>query len=428
MLPPCSYSESTSTPHVIQLSRTYPTTAHAREFLLSLRTIGLLMLLATLSAAIGIAAAWLLQSDAMSTPDVTSQTQPARDIATASPAQTLSQQVQSTEPAPQASAPAATEQPSPASQVGQPAPAAAATEPQSAPLIQQQEQPQSRDEEAPTSASTIELLPDTLRQGEVLSIFVRHDTATAVVATAQGHSWNLTQQQPNTWWSILAIPRDSEVGPSPVSVDFYGPNGWLESSVAVVQLLANDAPHEDIILDSDGETPDPVAVERDHAVRFLEHVAVSGPPRWREAWRLPVIGEPSGAFGARRSYDGQPSDQWHHGHDIAAQHGDPITAPAPARVVWTGDLVLHGMGVILDHGAGVYSGYWHMSQIGVRVGFDVTPGDWLGNIGTTGLSTGPHLHWEVIVRGVDVDPLQWVGQRVPALPAADESEALDTID
>ena len=85
-------------------------------------------------------------------------------------------------------------------------------------------------------------------------------------------------------------------------------------------------------------------------------------------------------------------------------------------MAWTGELALHGVGVILDHGAGVYSGYWHLSLIAVNVDDELAAGDWLGNIGVTGLTTGPHLHWEVIVRGQDVDPLQWLGPRRPRLP------------
>ena len=164
------------------------------------------------------------------------------------------------------------------------------------------------------------------------------------------------------------------------------------------------------------EPVDPAAVARDISVRFVEHVAVTGPPRWDSAWVLPVVGEVSGLFGSGRTYNGVPSNEWHHGHDIAAQHGDPIMAPANGVVVWTGELVLHGEGLIIDHGAGVYSGYWHMSLVAVREGMEVSPGDWLGNIGSTGLSTGPHLHWEVIVQGVDVNPLQWLSEERPTVP------------
>ena len=80
----------------------------------------------------------------------------------------------------------------------------------------------------------------------------------------------------------------------------------------------------------------------------------------------------------------------------------------------------------------MYSGYWHMSLIAVHPGDEVDSGDWLGNIGTTGLSTGPHLHWEVIVQGVDVDPVQWTRDDGPALPmlladSADTAETADTL-
>ena len=120
-----------------------------------------------------------------------------------------------------------------------------------------------------------------------------------------------------------------------------------------------------------------------------------------------MSGEQSGEFGVLRSYNGGPANDWHHGHDISADAGAPIVAPARGRVVFATELPVHGLGVILDHGAGVYSGYWHMSQIDARVGDLVQPGAVLGLVGETGVVTGPHLHWEVIVQGRDVDPVQW---------------------
>jgi len=64
--------------------------------------------------------------------------------------------------------------------------------------------------------------------------------------------------------------------------------------------------------------------------------------------------------------------------------------------------------VILDHGDGVFTGYWHMSKLNVNVGDHVIAGQKIGEVGTTGLSTGAHLHWELHVAGMAVDPLQWV--------------------
>lgn len=279
----------------------------------------------------------------------------------------------------------------------------------------------------------VRLSPEVIRQGESFSLTVEHADAYSVVATVGNRTWNLQRVDETAWWGIVAVPRDAPNGVALLVVDLYSEGGvWLDSLSATVLVLASPAPLEEIILGGSGVAASPEEVQRDHDVRFVEHVAVSGPPRWLGPWILPVEGEVTGVFGARRSYDGVMSDQWHHGHDIAAHHGDPIVAPAPGRVVWTGDLAIHGIGVMLDHGAGVYSGYWHMSLIAVHPGDEVDSGDWLGNIGTTGLSTGPHLHWEVIVQGVDVDPVQWTRDDGPALPmllpdSADTAETADTL-
>lgn len=273
--------------------------------------------------------------------------------------------------------------------------------------------------------------PTLLTQGEALSLTVESEEAAAVAATIGSRSWNLIETAPGFWWTVIAIPRDAHTGTTPIVVDLYAEGGvWLRSASESVVVLANAAPLEEVTLGGVGTPADPADVARDIAVRFSDHIAVTGPPRWDGPWILPVEGEVTGVFGAQRSYDGVQAQGWHHGHDIAAQHGDPIVAPASGTVVWTGEIILHGIGVIIDHGAGVYSGYWHMSLIAVREGMEVAPGDWLGNIGTTGLSTGPHLHWEVIIQGVDVDPVQWLGEDQPPLPPAspESGQSADTLD
>lgn len=280
-------------------------------------------------------------------------------------------------------------------------------------VTQESEQPASTE---PEQVEVATVSPEVIVQGGALSVTLAGFEAHAAAATVAGRSWDLSSEAAGEWWGIIAVPRDAEPGVTDVLVDLYGEGGvWLRTIAQSIMILANTAPFEEVVLGGTGTPADPAAVAYDIAVRFTEHTAVSGPPRWQGAWILPVEGEVTGVFGAQRSYDGVVAPGWHHGHDIAAQQGDPIVAPAHGTVVWTGELVLHGMGVIVDHGAGVYSGYWHMSLIAVRAGHEVAPGDWLGNIGTTGLSTGPHLHWEVIIQGVDVDPVQWLGDDRPPL-------------
>jgi murein DD-endopeptidase MepM/ murein hydrolase activator NlpD len=76
-------------------------------------------------------------------------------------------------------------------------------------------------------------------------------------------------------------------------------------------------------------------------------------------------------------------------------------------------LQVRGNAVILDHGLGVLTGFWHLSQIDVSPGEQVAKGQVVGLVGNTGLSTGPHLHWEMRVLSVPVDPLQWTADEFP---------------
>ncbi|MBC7257258.1 MAG: M23 family metallopeptidase, partial [Chloroflexi bacterium] len=88
--------------------------------------------------------------------------------------------------------------------------------------------------------------------------------------------------------------------------------------------------------------------------------------------------------------------------------GDPVQAPAAGIVALAEVLQVRGGTVILDHGAGVLSGYFHLQSIAVREGETVEPGTLLGEIGSTGLSTGSHLHWEMRIGGIAVDPREWL--------------------
>ena len=85
-------------------------------------------------------------------------------------------------------------------------------------------------------------------------------------------------------------------------------------------------------------------------------------------------------------------------------------------VVLAEPLTVRGNAVILDHGRGVFTGYWHLSEIKVEADQVVNAGDVLGLVGTTGLSTGAHLHWELRIDGVAVDPMQFLAEPPFAAP------------
>jgi murein DD-endopeptidase MepM/ murein hydrolase activator NlpD len=119
--------------------------------------------------------------------------------------------------------------------------------------------------------------------------------------------------------------------------------------------------------------------------------------------RWPIRGRVNSAFGSRRSpWSGAP--EHHYGIDIGSPSGTPIKAPAPGTVIAASTRGSFGRHVMLDHGNGVRSRYGHLNGIDVKRGERVEQGQVIGVVGSTGRSTGPHLHYEVIVDGKRVDP------------------------
>jgi murein DD-endopeptidase MepM/ murein hydrolase activator NlpD len=98
----------------------------------------------------------------------------------------------------------------------------------------------------------------------------------------------------------------------------------------------------------------------------------------------------------------------HKGLDISNRPGTPIWAPARGAVTFAGPDGAYGLSAVIDHGKGVVTRYAHMSKIAVAVGHYVQRGDVIGAMGSTGRSTGPHLHYEVLVNGVNVNPLRYI--------------------
>jgi murein DD-endopeptidase MepM/ murein hydrolase activator NlpD len=90
-----------------------------------------------------------------------------------------------------------------------------------------------------------------------------------------------------------------------------------------------------------------------------------------------------------------------------------VYAPAAGVVVLAEPLKVRGNVVFINHGLGVYSGFYHLSKIETTNGQTVKPGDLVGRVGTTGFSTGDHLHWSLWVNGVYVDPNQWMQEAIP---------------
>ncbi|MBI4638219.1 MAG: M23 family metallopeptidase [Candidatus Rokubacteria bacterium] len=130
---------------------------------------------------------------------------------------------------------------------------------------------------------------------------------------------------------------------------------------------------------------------------------------WRGRFTRPVAGsEPGSGFGARRIINGQPRAP-HGGTDYAAPLGAPVVAANSGRVVLVAEYFFPGRLVVLDHGFGLYTLYFHLDAVSVTEGDLVDRGQPIGTVGATGRATGPHLHFGVQVGTARVDPARLLG-------------------
>ena len=130
---------------------------------------------------------------------------------------------------------------------------------------------------------------------------------------------------------------------------------------------------------------------------------------WRERARVPSIwpvagGERTDSFGGRRDPFGGSSSEFHSGQDISAERGTPVYAAGIATVKFAGTQSGYGQIIILDHGGGITTRYGHLSKIEVAEGQQLARGEMIGRVGSTGRSTGPHLHYEVRINEEPVNP------------------------
>jgi murein DD-endopeptidase MepM/ murein hydrolase activator NlpD len=203
------------------------------------------------------------------------------------------------------------------------------------------------------------------------------------------------------WVAVVGIPLSRSPGPAQIKIrsdTLSVVRGFTVEGKAYATQRLTVPPRQVDLSPSDAAR---VAEEQPRIRQAVATFTDASPTALRFA--IPVPGRRSSSFGLRRVFNNQPRNP-HSGMDIAAPVGTPVVAPAPGRVIDTGDYFFNGKTVFIDHGQGLVTMYCHLSAIDVAVGTEVAVGDKLGEVGATGRVTGPHLHWGVALNRVFVDP------------------------
>jgi len=202
----------------------------------------------------------------------------------------------------------------------------------------------------------------------------------------------------------------------PMTLDGELPSG--ECFAFSQDVLVQDANFSfDPSLEVDPATLDPAVTEPESELWASLGAPVTPEKMWDGLFSSPVPADFkdcwTSLFGNRRSYNSGTYDSFHSGLDFCGRVGTELYAVAPGKVVYTDMLIVRGGVVVIDHGWGVYTAYDHLSEILVQPGNVVQPGQLIGLGGDTGRTTGPHLHWEVWVGGVQVNPVDWLAKSFP---------------
>jgi len=208
---------------------------------------------------------------------------------------------------------------------------------------------------------------------------------------------------------LVGIPLTAPPGKTALTIE-WGPAAQRHTRNVHFEIRPGVYGEETLRVDPRHVRPSPKELERiKREQEELKHIYASGSRSrlWQGGFQIPVPGEMNGPYGTRRLFNDELQSH-HTGVDFRAQAGDPVHAAGSGVARLAKDLFYSGNAVIIDHGAGVFTSYSHLSRINVKLGQKIEKGQAVGLVGATGRATGPHLHWAVKVNSVNVNPLTFV--------------------
>ena len=256
----------------------------------------------------------------------------------------------------------------------------------------------------PVKALEVKISPPNPQLGDTISVLVNTDDRSSQPTVTVNQQQYPVFDMGNGYRSLIPTSPLNSPGKMTLQVRGDGKTSnlgvWLKNRVFPVQR---------IWLSGKASRP-ATQSELDRVGAFKKLVTPT--KMWNGAFVRPSAASVSTIFGVRRYYNGEfANDYYHKGVDYAGGTGSPVVAPAAGKIRLVGrenqDFHVHGNTIGIDHGQGVVSILMHLQDIYVKEGDMVKAGQKIATIGSTGASTGPHLHWGLYVNEVAVDPVPW---------------------
>lgn len=268
----------------------------------------------------------------------------------------------------------------------------------------------------PTPLRSISVEPVAAIQGETLVATTETEMEAQVEGALADRPLNFVRAEDGTWVALQGVNALAEPGLYDLTIRALSSEGGPQYAFKQpFAIRSGDYGFDPVLF-----VPEETIAEENTAPeeRLVQEVLAEVSPvkRWQGPFSFPydhfTESFPS-VFGTRRNYNNTGYNYYHTGLDFYGGTGIEILAPAPGRVVLAEELVVRGNTTIIDHGWGVFTMYMHQSEFAVEAGDEVETGQVIGFVGSTGRVTGAHLHWEVRVGGVPVQPLDWVERAYP---------------
>lgn len=269
---------------------------------------------------------------------------------------------------------------------------------------------------------TMDIHPLPLVQGQTTVVRIKTTEPVQLEGNLAGNNLFFVQQDANEYIALQGIHAMHPVGLSEFSLSITASYGDIYS-ISQPILVAAGKFRSDQRLIVDPATIDRANTEpEDILVRNVISQFTTN-KLWSDPFIVPIDVPPgvyadptcvTDRFGNRRAYNDGDFDYFHTGLDLTTCGNTlNIYATAPGRVVMAEELVVRGNFTLIDHGWGVFSGYGHQLEMFVKEGDYVEAGQLIGFVGKTGRVTGPHLHWEIWVNGIQVNPTEWLDNQYP---------------